>query len=203
MPKYWEKKICGIYKITNKENGMCYIGLSVHIFKRWNSHVSAKKKYKLHEAFDQFGIDAFSFEVVEECNKKELRKREKHWIAHFDCVWPKGYNMNNGGSGKVNHSKESKKKMSLAKKGKKLSEEHKEKISKTLKEITSSEEMRKKMSKVRKGKSPSVNKKEAQCEWCGKIANLGNINRWHGDKCKHRDTTLSSVELSMSPCRLT
>jgi len=222
MPKYWEKKICGIYKITHRESGMCYIGLSVHIFKRWNSHVSTKKKYKLHEAFDQFGINAFSFEVVEECDKKELRKREKWWIAHFDCVWPKGYNMNKGGSGKVNHSAKTKKKISAKHKGKTLSEETCRKISKTLKERGTvkgknnpmygkkhtkesrlkmsestkgqicSEETRRKMSKTRKGKALSVNKMKSECEWCGKIASLGNIKRWHGDNCKHRKTTLSS-----------
>jgi group I intron endonuclease len=112
MRKFWEKKICGIYKITHRESGMCYIGLSTHIFHRWKSHVSTKKKYKIHEAFDQFGIDAFFFEVVEKCDKKELRKRERHWIKHYDCVWPKGYNMNKGGGGTVKHSKETLRKMS-------------------------------------------------------------------------------------------
>jgi group I intron endonuclease len=112
MRKFWEKKICGIYKITHRESGMCYIGLSTHIFHRWKSHVSTKKKYKIHEAFDQFGIDAFSFEVVEKCDKKELRKRERHWIKHYDCVSPKGYNMNKGGGGTVKHSKETLRKMS-------------------------------------------------------------------------------------------
>jgi len=221
MPKYWEKKICGIYKITHRESGMCYIGLSVHIFMRWNSHVSAKEKYKIHEAFDQFGINAFRFEVVEECDKKELRKREKHWIEHFDCVWPKGYNMNHGGGGVVKHSEKSKKKTSKAlkgeknpfygkkhseetrrklseamkgKKGKKSywcgktrSEETRGKISEARKGETHSEETLRKMSEAKKGKS----KPKLACPHCGKLASPHMLSRWHGDNCKHRDTTLS------------
>ena len=172
MPKYWEKKICGIYKITHRESGMCYIGLSVHIFKRWNSHISTRKKYKLHDAFDQFGIDSFSFEVIEECDKKELRKREKHWIKHYDCVWPKGYNSNHGGGGGViKHSEKTKKKMSESRKGK-----------------TPSKETLRNMSEAHK-RQPKL-----ECPHCGKIVDLRNMKRWHGDKCKHRDTTLSSVE---------
>jgi len=195
MSKYWEKKICGIYKITHRESGMCYIGMSVHIFMRWNSHISTKKKQKIHEAFDQFGINAFSFEVVEECDKKELRKREKHWIKHYDCVWPKGYNMNHGGGGTVNHSKKARRKISEAKKGennpnygKTHSEETRCKMSEAAKGKAHSEEHRRKMSEAAK------NKPKLQCPHCGKIANIANIKRWHGDKCKHRDTTLSSVE---------
>ena len=30
--------ICGIYKITNQNNDMCYIGQSVDIATRWKSH---------------------------------------------------------------------------------------------------------------------------------------------------------------------
>ena len=220
MPKYWEKKICGIYKITHRESGMCYIGLSVHIFKRWNGHVSTKKKYKLHEAFDQFGINAFRFEVVEECDKKELRKREKWWIAHFDCVWPKGYNLNHGGSGTVKHSEKAKKKMSEAKKGKALPQEHCRKISETLKGKPLSEERRRKISKTLKGKPHSEERRnkiseakkgktcseehrrkisdakkgkpqpKSSCPHCGKLVAANTMKQWHGDKCKHRDTTL-------------
>jgi len=193
MPKYWEKKICGIYKITHRDSGMCYIGLSVHIFKRWNSHISTKEKYKIHEAFDQFGINAFSFEVVEECDKKELRKREKWWIAHFDCVWPKGYNLNHGGGGGViKHSEKTKKKMSESRKGRTLTEEHRRKMSKSKKGEkhpfygkSHSEETRRKMCEAAKIKPKS------ECPHCGKITDIANIKRWHGDKCKHRKTTLS------------
>jgi len=230
MPKYWEKKICGIYKITNKENGMCYIGLSVHILKRWNSHVSTKKKYKIHEAFQQFGIDAFSFEVVEECDKKELRKREKWWIDHLDCVWPKGYNMNNGGGGTIKHSKETKKKMSQklsGKKnpffGKKHTEETRRKISEKSKGHGKphSEESKKNLSEKMSGKGhPMYGKKlseerknkisqaikakpKFECPHCGKLVAKHILSQWHGDKCKHRDTTLDSGESSLSACRLT
>ena len=184
MPKYWEKKICGIYKITHRESGMCYIGLSVHIFMRWNSHVSAKEKYKIHEAFDQFGIDAFRFEVVEECDKKELRKREKWWIEHFDCVWPKGYNMNHGGGGAVKQSEKTRRKISESLKGWKGHWHGK----------TRSEETKRKISESKKGWKGHWKGKlrpKSSCPHCGKLVAANTMKQWHGDKCKHRDTTLS------------
>lgn len=93
----------GIYKITNKINNNCYIGLSVDIYRRWNSH---KQRYKdesnkeydkiLYKAFRKYGIDNFSFEVIEECSYEELKEKEKYWIAFYDS-YNNGYNATPGG----------------------------------------------------------------------------------------------------------
>ena len=43
---------CGIYKITNKINGKCYIGQSVDIKRRWREHINhAKRKDKEGKEF--------------------------------------------------------------------------------------------------------------------------------------------------------
>lgn len=43
---YPHVKMSGIYKITHKPSGMCYIGKSVDIFSRWSSHYTHIKTNK-------------------------------------------------------------------------------------------------------------------------------------------------------------
>lgn len=91
----------GIYKITNNINNHCYIGQSIDIEKRWKDH---KKPYNwkrehnkpLYLAFQKYGIENFSFEVIEECTTKQLDLKEKYWIDYYDS-YNNGYNMTTGG----------------------------------------------------------------------------------------------------------
>lgn len=93
----------GIYKITNLLNGKCYVGQSIDIEKRWAEHKSIYNhprcsNYHIYRAFRKYGIENFSFSVIEECEQALLNEREKFWIQHhnsFEC----GYNMTIGGDG--------------------------------------------------------------------------------------------------------
>ena len=96
---------CGIYKITNKENGKAYIGQSIHIEDRWHKHKWESQaegypqyNYTIHKAFRKYGISAFTFEIIEECDQEMLNEREKYWIALYD-TYMKGYNDTEGGDG--------------------------------------------------------------------------------------------------------
>lgn len=87
----------GIYKITNKQNGKLYIGRSKDIFNRWKSHLTSLRKKKhgnqhLQEDFNAFGIDNFSFEIVEVCKIGESIARESHYIEKYNAV-KNGYNI--------------------------------------------------------------------------------------------------------------
>lgn len=98
-----KKPICGIYKITNKINGKCYIGQSVDIYYRWYTHQKPKtwaadSGKALYRAFVKYGIENFTFEIIEECSRSQLDSREKYWVSHYDS-YGKGYNMNRGGQG--------------------------------------------------------------------------------------------------------
>lgn len=89
----------GIYKITNTENGKCYIGQSRDIKARWQKHLSLYKSYpdyELYRAFKKYGISKFTFEIIEECQIEELNEREIYWIAQYDS-FNNGYNMTLGG----------------------------------------------------------------------------------------------------------
>lgn len=98
---------CGIYKITNNINNKCYIGKSVSIEQRWKEHLSAynwerEKNKPLYLAFQKYGIENFSFEILEECEniRQLLNEKEQFWINYYDSTnQTKGYNITPGGDG--------------------------------------------------------------------------------------------------------
>ena len=102
-----------IYKITNQKNGLVYIGQTVQTFKRrMRSHIShlqagTHHNELLQRAYNKYGIDAFSFEIVETCDKDILDERERYWIKFYDSTnRSRGYNFESGGSVLKKHSPE-------------------------------------------------------------------------------------------------
>jgi len=77
----------GIYKVTNKINGNCYIGQSVDISKRWQEHIRWFKnknrpeyEYPLYRAIRKYGVENFLFEVIEVVKVAEqLTATEVYW----------------------------------------------------------------------------------------------------------------------------
>lgn len=91
--------ICGIYKITNQINGKYYIGQSVNIKRRWQEHCkfnSREQDAVIHQAFKKYGIENFSFEILEECSIEELNNKEQYYIKYYN-TYPDQYNMTPGG----------------------------------------------------------------------------------------------------------
>ena len=96
----------GIYKITNKINGKSYIGKSTNINKRWLTHRSLdygrSPEKTLYKAFIKYGLNNFSFEIIEEMNSKEYEElgneRENYWINYYN-TFQNGYNETLGGDG--------------------------------------------------------------------------------------------------------
>lgn len=99
----------GIYKIENLINHHIYIGQSIDIEDRWkkekqNAFCSTSKSYQypLSRAFRKYGIDNFSFEVIEECEMEQLNSRERYWVAYYNSFF-EGYNQTPGGDSPVNN----------------------------------------------------------------------------------------------------
>lgn len=132
--------LSGIYKITNLSNGKVYIGSTMCFRKRHYQHVYALERNThsskhLQHAYNSYGKEFFLFEILEVVDEpgKLLSTEQKFLDCHFgnEC-----YNLNS--KAKHTHkrkfsqarklSKEHKKKISEAHLGKKLSEEHKEAI---------------------------------------------------------------------------
>lgn len=95
--------ISGIYKIENLINHQVYIGLSKDIANRWRGHRSNynnpnSKDYNMviYRAMRKYGIENFSFEIIEECEEEKLNEREVYWIAYYDSYY-NGYNATLGG----------------------------------------------------------------------------------------------------------
>jgi group I intron endonuclease len=95
-----------IYKVTNKQNGLIYIGQTKHDgATRFSTHVrealSVKRKnYGLfHNAIVEFGKNSFEVEDLEtELSEEEANERERYWIEFYksnDCRF--GYNVDSGG----------------------------------------------------------------------------------------------------------
>ena len=92
------KEFCGIYRITNLKTNEAYIGKSTNIKTRWQNHcktaigIDGMARTKIHSAMKEYGIDNFSFEVLEKCTKENYSEREKYWINFYETnVY--GYNI--------------------------------------------------------------------------------------------------------------
>lgn len=120
-----------IYKITNIFNNKVYVGQTWEEADiRFSRHKRDKYKKcpKLFRAFEKYGRDNFKVQVILFAHTQlVLDYWEKYFIKKYDSI-KNGYNCTTGGAtGK--HSEESKRKMSKAKIGRKLSERTKKKIS--------------------------------------------------------------------------
>ena len=92
---------CGIYKITNQLDDMCYIGQSVDISTRWKDHakcglgIDTPQNNKLYQAMIRDGLWNFSFEILEECPRDQLNEKEKYYIQLYKSK-EYGYNTTAG-----------------------------------------------------------------------------------------------------------
>lgn len=92
----------GVYCITNLLNGKRYIGQSVDLAERFKQHVKCglgidAPSNLLYKAMQADGVENFSFEVLEECERSKLNEEEIYWINYYKSQ-EYGYNMTKGGS---------------------------------------------------------------------------------------------------------
>lgn len=161
-----------IYTITNKINGKIYVGKSNHFFSRKSHHVvdlrnNSHNNEHLQKAWNKYGEENFLFEVLEECEKEFLYSQEHYWcniLNTFDhnC----GYNikptdpLNKRGNSKLSIEKTRK-----ALLGRKLSIDHKQKLSIAKLGRQLSENTKLKMSIIKKGKVFSDDTKRKMSEY--------------------------------------
>ena len=79
----------GIYKITNINSQKCYVGQAADIASRWKQHIKrgigaeAPTRNKLYPAMLKYGVENFTFEIIEECSRDKLNSREDYWQEYF------------------------------------------------------------------------------------------------------------------------
>ena len=180
-----------IYLITDTTNGMKYTGKH-HYHIEGQLDPSYHGSGTIIKNIYNKRPETLKEEYIKTCySEEQMCSDEQYYIEVFDTLWPHGYNLTKGGDGVIpceetrrklskthkglqagekhpffgkHHSEESKKKMSLARKGKTppnkgkhLSEEQKRKIGESLKGRTGpnkgktmSEETKKKISEAKK-----------------------------------------------------
>jgi predicted GIY-YIG superfamily endonuclease len=105
-----------IYKITNKINNKAYIGITTKTTKtRFAEHIYSSENggnYRINYAIRKYGKENFDIEtIVTADNKEQALLIETENIIKYDS-FDNGYNMNEGGSGLLYHTDDTKKKMS-------------------------------------------------------------------------------------------
>lgn len=106
-----------IYKIECVKNGKCYIGQTKNFKKRVQDHLLKLNKNNhysnlLQLDFNNYGIESFVFEILEEVSELESDEKERIWIKELTSV----YNTESGGV--KNKKLAQKTKLLLSEKGK-------------------------------------------------------------------------------------
>lgn len=90
----------GVYAIRNLINGKLYIGSTVNSFNaRWQCHRKRLRKgchhsQHLQAAWNKYGENNFSFEIIEITSPEKCREREGYYIQFYKTLDPKyGYNV--------------------------------------------------------------------------------------------------------------
>ena len=125
----------GVYKIyfeTDKKNKV-YIGISNNLTRRKTDHLNnlfenCHKNKFLQNAYKKYGVENFKFEILEFCELECLVSKEEEYIKKYNSFNNKfGYNLTSGGEHKK-LSESTKKKLSILKSGRKLSDKTKIKL---------------------------------------------------------------------------
>ena len=80
----------GIYKITEIDNPTnFYVGKSNNIQRRFKEHQTKtyeQSRIPFDNEIKEKGIDAFTYEILEECSVEELSEKEKYWTNKLEAT---------------------------------------------------------------------------------------------------------------------
>ena len=135
------EKLWCVYKHVLKEDGRIYIGQTNNIKARWKPS-AYKNCVKFYNAIQYYGWDSFTHEIIENnLTLEEANKLETYYIQKYNSI-ENGFNLNSGGENKL-ASQETKDKMSQTRKNVPKTEEHKQAIKKALTGYKQTEEHKK------------------------------------------------------------
>lgn len=91
-----------IYKLTNKLNGMGYIGMTKNFKRRMKEHRkgnarNGRRQCRVDQVIHEYSWENFTAEVIEICDAEVAPERERYWIATLKIKIPNGYNGTVGG----------------------------------------------------------------------------------------------------------
>ena len=144
-------------------NNKKYIGITRRTpQERWNKGKGYKNNSHFWGAIIKYGWDNIKHEILfENLTKEEAEAKEIELISFYGTTnREKGYNKDNGGNTVGRFTEETKKKISIAQKGRVFSDETRAKISRSRKGQSPSKSTREKISKSLKGKKLCENTKK-------------------------------------------
>jgi group I intron endonuclease len=156
-----------VYKATNKLDGKAYIGYtsSWPLRKKAHEKLAGKDNGYFHNALSKYGYNNFEWFILA-CDATLQDEREL--IEEHGTYWEtgKGYNLTRGGEGKLGYvtSEETRRKISEAHKGKKVSEKQLQTLrqnARRMKETGHTSETKAKIAAIHKGKPKSEEHKQA------------------------------------------
>ncbi len=144
-----------VYVVESSATTKRYIGITSRSLKiRWSQHRAActrNSDYAIHRAMRRHGISTFTIrEIGTARDWNSLCAMERKYIAEYKSFGLYGYNMTEGGEGSGSPSDEVRRKIGNSLKGRKLSDETRNRMSISKQAMT--DETKNKMSESRKGK---------------------------------------------------
>ena len=162
-----------VYKITNCINGKIYVGIHKHCgpeidFRYWAGGIM------INRALEKYGKNNFQRDIIEWCySKEELNNKEEYWIKKLDCCNPEvGYNIAAGGShnggNQFGHktAEQTRQKISLANKGRKVSIEARRNLSISHTGLKQSKETIAKRLEKTRGRTRTAEQRERMSQGC-------------------------------------
>jgi group I intron endonuclease len=134
-----------------------YIGKTTEsLHRRWRRHIANKSKScrYLCEAIDKYGENNFKKEILIECEYKSLDNNERKFIKKYNTLYPKGFNLQTGGSENFKQNEDTIIKMRNSQKGKIIKEQTKKIMSISRQLSSHSKESKNKMKLNHKNKKP-------------------------------------------------
>jgi group I intron endonuclease len=89
------RKTCGVYCVMHLETLRLYVGSSFNCGGRIKTHIRDSNNGSrscFHRALRQYGVDSFSFDLLEECHRPLLNEREEQWIRFYNSAGLNGFN---------------------------------------------------------------------------------------------------------------
>jgi group I intron endonuclease len=162
-------KSCGVYRILCVPTGKFYVGSSQNIPRRWQLHreklITGKQDNPhLQRAWNRYGPDAFQWEILETTTPDRLLEREQFYLDTLrPCDHTIGFNIAPQAGAPM--------------RGRKASEETRQRMSAAQTGKTQSEKTRKKLSDARKGvPQPQLNTPEARAKKAAAARNRKHTN---------------------------
>ena len=187
----------GIYKITNTINEHVYIGQAENIEERIQRHINALMggyhvNKHLQSAWNKYGINKFTFSIIEECELENLTEREQYWIDYYGGIDSTNtYNIR-GASNSGTFNLETKALISEKLMGHIVSEQTRNKLRKSMTGKSRPDEVKMKISNTLKGCEGSLKGKHLTEEHKRKISETmkgmpcNNLGYRHSEEIKKR-----------------